>query len=130
VARLAAFASVGVTGACKDNGPDNPIAPYSLRAVGTANLPAVMFQEEGYKLEVTAGTLELVAPDKYTFTLSTVETVDGTKSNYVDSESGKWVLGQNGEVTLTASSGEVFTAAWSRKTLTVTRFDTSLTFER
>src|SRR4051812_27976088 len=129
VGRLATFASLGATLACQDNGPKTPIAPYALTALGTTRLPAVMFQEVGYKLEITAGTLELIEPDKYTLSLSSIETVDGNKSNYVDNESGTWVLGENGTITLTAVGGEIFTAVWNKRTLTAARFDTTLVFE-
>ena len=116
--------------ACSDGGPKSPIAPYALSAIGTTKLPAVMYAEEGYSLEATAGTLELIAPDTYTMSLTTIETVDGNTSTYVDNETGTWQLAVGGAITLTASGGEQFTASWVGTTLTVTRAETTFLYER
>jgi hypothetical protein len=87
-----------------------------------------MYAEEGYTLEVTAGTIELVEPDKYTATLTVVETVDGNKSTYVDQESGTWG-GLNGVIELYPLSGEMFAATWSGTRLTVGRDGVTYVYE-
>lgn len=99
------------------------MARYALTAFGAKALPATMFEEVGYKLEVTAGAAELTADNKFTLTTTVNETVDGNKSTYVDAESGTWIQAEGGAITLTSVSGEVFTAMWSGTTLTVTRME-------
>jgi VCBS repeat-containing protein len=130
VARLLLFASLAVTlPACTDSGPKSPVAPYALTMIGTTRLPAVMYEDEGYKLEVTAGTLELADPDKYTMSMTVVETVDGNKSTYTDTESGKWALATDGSILITLATGEQVTATWHGTQLTVTRDETDFVYE-
>jgi hypothetical protein len=130
VGRLALFASLTLGGvACNDStGPTTPIAAYTLTAIGSAGLPTVMYAEEGYSLEVTAGTIELVEPDEYTASLTVIETVDGIKSTYVDQESGTWAM-VNGVIELSPLAGSTFTATWSGTRLTVNRDDVIYVYE-
>jgi hypothetical protein len=124
------FASLALAAAgCNEStGPDSPIAPYALSAIGTTSLPALMYAEEGYTLEVTAGTIELVEPDTYTATLTVIETVDGNQSTYVDQESGTWLL-KDGMIEFSALSGDTFTATWSGTRLTVGRDGVTYVYE-
>ena len=123
VRRLAVLASLTLVAiGCRDaGGPTSPIAPYELSLIGTSALPVVLYSEEGYSLEVTAGAVELKADSTYTMELTVLETVDGNKSTYTDIESGTWLQGAAGAVTLTSTTAESFTAVWSGTTLTVTR---------
>ena len=120
---MAILASLAITfAACADpSGPTTPVASYALTSFGTRALPAVMFEEEGYRLEVTAGSATLEADSTFTFSTTVIETVDGNKSTYVDNEAGEWVQGEAGAITFTLSSGEVCSAVWTGTTLTVTR---------
>ena len=124
------FATLGLAlSGCADSGPKSPIAPYTLQAIGTTPLPVVLYQEEGYRLEVTAGTIDLEEPDKYTMTMTVLETVDGNKSTYVESETGTWILGENGTVSITLLAGGTLSAVWSRTRLTLTREEGSFVYE-
>ena len=127
MARALVFATL--TMACADAGPKSPIAPYALQTIETSPLPFVMYEDESYKLEVTAGTLELEEPDKYSMTTTVIETVDGNKSTYIDSEAGTWTLGENGSVTIHLVGGETLAAVWSRTRLTLTRDGVTFAYE-
>lgn len=89
-----------------------------------------MYEDEGYRLEVTAGTLDLTDPDKYTMSMTVNETVDGNKSTYTDTESGTWTLAQPGSIVITLATGETVTATWQGTQLTVTRDDLVFVYER
>jgi hypothetical protein len=130
VARRVGFASLLVTlASCADSGPKSPISPYDLVSVDTKPLPVVMYQEEGYQLEIIGGTLELTEPDSYEMTLTVLEIVDGNISTYVDRESGSWLLGEQGAIAFTGSGAVSFTGSWHRTQLTVARDEGTFTFE-
>jgi hypothetical protein len=129
VGRLAFFASLALTAVgCKDAGPKSPIASYDLTTVNAAALPALMYAEEGYSLDITAGAVELKADSTYSMTITVLENVDGNLSTYTDDETGTWLQGASGAITLTSAGGETFTAAWSGTTLTITRSEVIYAF--
>ncbi|HET9424329.1 MAG TPA: hypothetical protein VFO55_03075 [Gemmatimonadaceae bacterium] len=127
----AILASVAVTllAACGDaTGPTSPVAAYALSSVDTKALPVVMYAEEGYSLEVTAGEMTLTADGKYTASMRVVETVDGNKSTYVDTESGTWTQADGGAITLKPTGAAEYSATWSGKTLTVPVFEQTFVY--
>jgi hypothetical protein len=131
VRRLGILASAVITilAACGDGtGPSSPIADYVLASVDTKPLPVIMYAEEGYSLEVTAAEMTLSADSSYTATMHVVETVDGSKSMYVDHESGRWVQAEGGTITFTPKGAAVYTAVWSGKTLTVSQFESTFLY--
>ncbi|MEO5568854.1 MAG: hypothetical protein ABIR92_10190 [Gemmatimonadaceae bacterium] len=131
MAFLASMAVGGALAGCGEaTGPTSPIGAYSLTTVAAKALPVVMYEAEGYSLSVTAGEIALKADSTYTASMSVLETVDGNKSNYVDRETGTWVEGAAGEITLRPTGAQAYGAVWSGNTLTVAQVDLSLVYAR
>jgi len=104
--------------------PSTPIAAYTLTTVDAKALPAVMFADTGYTLEVTQGTLTLTADLKYAGTVTTRETVDGNISYYLERASGSWAQSAgSGAITFTPTVGPAQPATWTATKLTVTQSD-------
>jgi len=121
--RVAALASIAAfAAACggSDAGPSGPaqpttpVAAYSLTLVDAKALPAVMFSDTGYTVEVTEGTLSLTADLKFTGSVTTRETVDGNISFYIDRVSGNWSKASGSStVTLNPTGGTAQSAVWA-----------------
>ena len=120
---LAAFAACG--------GGDDPPAPrqlpgtYPLVSANGRSLPAVVQEEPGYKLEITAGTITLAASGSFSDSYTIRETIDGVVQAPDEIPChGSWTRSGN-SVTLseivTNVCGDDATATWDGdNTLTVT----------
>jgi hypothetical protein len=116
---VVAFLAVAACG--EPTGPMTPAAAYTLSTIDAKVLPATLYADTGYSLIATAGTLTLTEDLKYTWTLTTRETVDGNASTYIENDSGTWIQTAAGGVgiTMTSAYGGVLTATWSGTTLTL-----------
>lgn len=120
--RLAAVAASSVivaAGACGDGStaPKGPSANdpaagrFNLLTVNAKSLPFNFFSGTGYKLDFTAGTLSLLADGKYVMAQTTVETVAGFSSTFLDTLRGSWT--QNvGSIMMKGEDGSNAPATW------------------
>lgn len=116
-------ALVVLLAACGEvTGPKSPVGTYALSSVDAKPLPATMYADTGYTVEVTAGTIALTADLKYTSSVTTRETVDGNVSTYIDRFSGTWAQAGS-TITLTPTRGPTQSATLSGTRLTVTQSD-------
>lgn len=119
VTRYAPLLTLAVVGACGDGStspkgpsPNDPAAGrFALQTVNTQALPFSFYNEGGFKLDFTAGTLVLQADGKYVMAQTTVETVAGSASTYQDTLRGSWT--QNaGSLSMRGEDSTVTTAVW------------------
>ena len=106
------------------------MASYTLVSVDAKTLPATMYSDTGYSVEVTAGTITLNPDKSFAGSITTRETVDGKASVYVDHAAGSWVEASGGAITLTPTGGPTRSAAWSGTRLTVTQSDGVFVYSR
>ena len=127
--RLLSILATAALAAC--GGGDDSSAPrqlpgtYPLVSANGRALPAVLYEEPGYKLEVTAGTITLAASGSFSDSYTIRETIDGVVQPLDEIPCyGSWTRSGN-TVTLseivTNECGDDATATWDgNNTLTVT----------
>lgn len=131
MAVLASIVLGSTLAACGDStGPTSPVGSFALTTVGTKAPPAVIYDEEGYSLSVTAGEMSLKADSTYSASLSVTEVVDGNRSDYVDREAGRWEQGAAGAITFKPTGAQTYGAVWSGNTLNVAQLELSLLYTR
>jgi hypothetical protein len=127
LARLAALVAIVGLAACGDGGatdpgppapgPNDPVAgAFALTTVNTRPIPFPIFDEAGFKLELTQSQLALLAGGKFVLALTTVETVAGFPSTFQDTTTGSWSQAA-GTVALTANDGAATSATWDGRQL-------------
>lgn len=115
---------------CHDStGPTTPVGTFTLATVNTKALPATMYADTGYTVEVTAGSITVTADKKYAGSVTVRETVDGKASIYVDHPAGSWTQAGNA-ITLTPTGGAAQSGTWSATSLTVTTSDGVFAYSR
>ncbi len=103
--------SGGPTAPPPPSGTDPVVGAFTLTTVNSGPLPFTLFNEGGFRLEMTGSTMAMQAGGQFVMATTTRETVAGFPSTYVDSTRGTWT--QNaGAVTLTAMSGASAAATW------------------
>lgn len=124
---LALVSSAAITGACNKDSPTEVELPgdpnepaagsFTLSSVDQKGLPYKVLSDEGYSIEVTAGTAVLDTNHTFLMPLTTRETVAGFQSTYVDTTRGTWSQ-DAGVITLTVGTIPA-TAQWDGRRLTV-----------
>lgn len=77
--------------ACGDStGPSNDT--FGLRTVEGANLPHVVFEAAGYKVEITKGDLKLNENGSFLVTFTMRETEDGEVTTSADTTTGTYTV--------------------------------------
>lgn len=125
--RLLSILTLTALAAC---GGDDPQAPkqlpgtYPLVGVNGRSLPAVVHEEPGYKLEITAGTITLATSGSFSDSYTIRETIDGVVQPDEIPCHGSWTRSGNtvalSEI-VTNVCGDDATATWDGdNTLTVT----------
>lgn len=118
--RVAVAALVLLVAACgKDaNDPIDTVAgTYTLRSVNGQSLPAVVYDDGSYKLEVTAASYVLAASGSFTNSISIRETENGVVTPSTEVDTGTYAV--NGTtITLTDAEGDVISGTLSGDTLT------------
>jgi hypothetical protein len=118
------FAALIAITACGDKGPTEaatPIGGFALESIDGRTIPLTLATAANYRLEITAGTLDLAANGTFTATMVTKQTVDNFSENYVDSTAGTWQRTATGSYAFLVT-GEMAadTAAWTEGKLTFT----------
>lgn len=134
---IAAPVAAAIIGACKGDSatgasvPKTPVGNYSMSTVNTKNVPAAIYSDTGYMLEITAGTLAITVDGKWVAKTTTRETVAGHASTYLDSTFGTWVQGTGGAttavLTVTDDNSKV-NASWDAAGISVVQVDGTLTW--
>jgi hypothetical protein len=100
--------------------PTTPIGSYTLSTVNGEDIPATMYAEGMYKLEVVGGTMELDTDSNYIATVTSEETVDAIVSEYVDSLRGRWSVDESGTMQFTfPEDNSIFTGSWQGRRITL-----------
>lgn len=116
-ARVLAVALVAVTAACGgSDGINDPLqsaaGTYTLKTFNGAPPPIVVFEETGYKLEVSAARYVLSGSGTFTNSATFRETESGVVSTSTETLSGSYTVAGTA-ITLTDSDGEVMTGVLS-----------------
>ncbi len=116
LAKLVTIGLVAFVTACGGDGindPGNSVAgTYALKTVNGAALPAVIFEAEGYKIEVVAANYVLAAAGTFSSTATFRETEAGVVTQSTETTTGTYSV--NGTtVTFTDSDGDVLSAVLS-----------------
>ena len=131
VRRLLAAALLAATPlACRGgDGPAEPTTPiggYALATVNGRPLPAAVYSDPDYRVEITSGSLDLEAAGRFVAVMHTRETVAGHVSVYVDSTTGTWTQAASGSLQLTdAADGSTQTMTWAGRRITAVLSDGS-----
>jgi hypothetical protein len=122
---ILALAGLALLAACAD-GPAAPAAPepppspvgnYTLATFDGNPVPYTMYADGSYLLQVSGGTLAVLADGRFVARGDLRETVLANVSTYRDSTRGTWVQGPDGTVVLTDEDGATSTATHSRTAL-------------
>ena len=112
------------------SGPDvskTPVGSYIISTLNGKPLPAALFSETDYTLEVTSGSLVLTTDGKYSTVTTTRQTVPGNVSIFVDSTGGAWVLSGSQVQFTDGQDGSKLSAAWGNGQLTFSETDGGVT---
>lgn len=121
--RLAGVAAVLLAAAaplaCRDaTGPKSPVGAYGLSTVNGKPLPANMFADSGFTVDVTAGSLAVQDDGKFVVGVTSRWVVDGNSSEYVTADTGTWT--QNGDrIVLTYVDSTTHTGTWDGRRVTL-----------
>lgn len=114
--RLCAVALLAFAAACGGgDGVSEPVSvagTYTLQSVNGAPLPFVLFDESGYKLELTAASYVLTGAGTFTNSATFRETEGGAVLTSTETFTGQYTLSAS-IVTFTDSDGEVYTGTIS-----------------
>ncbi len=134
-ARVLAVALVAVAAACGGNdGINEPkeqaiTGTYTLKTVNGAALPFVIFQGDGYKLEVLAASYVLAASGSFTNSASFRATEGGVATTSTETLTGRYTVSGT-TVTFTDSDGDVLTGTISGNNLQFTEDGMTAVFVR
>lgn len=119
-ARALAMALVAVTAACGGDGINDPLqsaaGTYTLKTFNNAPPPIVVFEEAGYKLEITGARYVLAASGTFTNSATFRETESGVVSTSTETLTGSYTLSETA-ITFTDSDGDVITGVLSGSNL-------------
>ena len=125
-ARLLTIALAALVVGCGDSstGPKTITGTYPLRSVNGDALPALVYQETNYTLEVTEGTISLGSNGRFTDSYTLRENDNGAIQTATIPCSGTWTRSGNAiqlQEDQTTSCGDYGTGSWDgSNTLTVT----------
>ncbi len=109
---------------------DNNISgSYELRTVNGRNLPAVLYTEPGYRLEVLNANFTLSSNGTYSEAGIVREVVNGIASTSSNSTRGYYEY-FNGEITFEDDDGRIFYGSADRNTLIVEDDGVTLIYDR
>lgn len=121
--RLAGVAAVLLAAAgplaCGDaTGPKSPVGAYGLSTVNGKPLPASLFADTGFTVDVTAGSLAVQDDGRFVVAVTSRWVVDDNTSAYVTADTGTWT--QNGDrIVLTYADSTRHTGTWDGQRVTL-----------
>jgi hypothetical protein len=126
-----ALIATAVLGACGDSGPTEPAGSpsdpvagtFALTTVNAEGLPFSVFNDAGYKLEITKGTVALDTAGTFIISTTTRETVAGNVSVYADTARGTWTQNEGAVALTIAPGGPTGNAEWDGRRLTLVETD-------
>jgi hypothetical protein len=97
--------------------PSDPVAgTFTLATVNAQPVPYVLYDDSGYRLALSQSALALRDGGQLELVLTTVETVAGFPSTYVDTLRGQWT--QNvGNVAMQTGDGAAAAGLWDGRQL-------------
>ena len=110
-------------------GNDRVSGTYELRSVNGRGLPAVLYQEPGYRLEVLNANFTFSPDGTYSEAGIVREVVNGSASTSSSSTNGYYEY-FNGEVTFEDTTGRIYYGDVDRNTLRVVDDGVTLVYER
>jgi hypothetical protein len=96
----------------------SPVGTFSLTSLNGKALPAILFADTNYTVEITVASLNLSADGKYTSVVSSRETVAGNISTYVDTAAGSWTQSASALTFTSDDDGAELSATFASHTLT------------
>lgn len=123
VAGLAVAASIATACGGDATGPKTPIGAYALATVNGKALPARLFNDSGFTVDIADGSLALQDGGRFVYGVTAKWTVDGAATMYVTSDTGTWTQTGN-RITLLYVDSTTQAITWdgSRVTLTDSGF--------
>lgn len=115
VTGIAAAAACGGDGA---TGPKSPIGSYTLSTVNGKTLPATLFADTGFTVDVSDGSLAIEPDGRFVVGMTSRWTIEGHASVFVTADTGKWT--QTGDrLVLTYVDSTTQSASWQGNRITV-----------
>lgn len=108
--KVCAVALLALAAACSGDGVNEPASvagTYTLQSVNGGPLPFVIFDESGYKLEITAASYVLTSAGTFTNSATFRETESGTVTTSTETFTGQYTVTAS-TVTFTDTDGEVY----------------------
>src|SRR5688500_8386864 len=121
------LSSCSAMDAIADGGRIN--ATYELTSVNGTRIPAVIYQEPGYRLEVLNANFTLESDGSYTEAVIVRETINGFTETNTTSTYGYYDY-FDGEISFTESSGRRYYGYLSGSTLTIEDQGVTMTYRR
>ncbi len=116
LAKLVTIGVVAFVTACGGDGISDPgnsvVGTYALKTVNGVALPAVIFETDGYKIEVVAANYVLAAAGKFSTSATFRETEAGVATQSTETATGTYSV-SGATITFTDSEGDVFSAVLS-----------------
>lgn len=110
-------------------GSNSVSGTYELRSVNGRGLPAVLYQEPGYRLEVLNANFTFSRDGTFSEAGIVREVVNGSASTSSSSTSGYYEY-YNGDVTFEDNTGRIYYGEVDRNTLRVVDDGVTLIYER
>ena len=107
--KVCAAALLALTAACGGDGVSEPASvagTYTLQSVNGGPLPFVIFDESGYKLEITAASYVLTSAGTFTNSATFRETEGGAVTTLTETFTGRYAVSAS-TITFTDADGEV-----------------------
>ena len=109
--KVCAVALLALTAACGGgdgvSGPGSVEGTYTLQSVNGGPLPFVIFDEGGYKLEITAASYVLTGAGTFTNSASFRETEGAAVTTFTETFAGRYTVSAS-TITFTDADGEVY----------------------
>ena len=118
VGAIAAAAAPAV--ACGDGStaPGSPVGSYALSSVNGKPLPANVFSDTGFTVDISDGVLAVDGDGRFVMAVTSKWTVDGNLTVFASADTGRWT--QAGDtIVLTFSDSATETGTWKGNFITL-----------
>lgn len=117
---IAAVTAAAIAAACGGDatGPSTPVGSYALNTVNGKAVPATVFADTGFSVDISNGSLALQADGKFVVGVTSKWTIEGSPSVFVSADTGTWT--QDGaRLRFTYVDSTTQTASWQNGRITV-----------